>query len=148
LAKNVEEVSTAGAELDVIYTERINENACMLITAGFTWLKSKNDDPVPSFYISSHARYIVNLSAAYTLCKFSFSINGLYKRRDEQKSAAINASITPSYLVCNAKAGYRFLKNTGKIFIQADNLFNKKYSDLLGSVMPGRWLSGGFEIAL
>jgi len=148
LAKNVEEVSTAGAELDVIYNERINENARMLVTAGFTWLKSKNDDPVPSFYISSHARYIVNLSTAYTSRKFSYSINGLYKRRDEQTSAAINASISPSYFVCNAKAAYSFLKNTGKVFIQADNLFNKKYSDLLGSVMPGRWLSGGFEIAL
>jgi iron complex outermembrane receptor protein len=34
------------------------------------------------------------------------------------------------------------------VFIQADNVFDKQYSDLLGGKMPGRWLSAGFEIAL
>jgi iron complex outermembrane receptor protein len=31
---------------------------------------------------------------------------------------------------------------------QAQNLFNAKYSDLLGAQMPGRWLMGGVRVAL
>jgi vitamin B12 transporter len=148
LAKNVEEVKTTGAELDIIYNEKIGREATVLASAGFTWLNSENKDPVPSFYISSHARFLANFSAAFTIKEFSFSLNGIFKKRDEQKSAAINANITPSYFIMNAKAGYALPKRWGKLFIQCDNLFDKSYSDLLGSLMPGRWLSGGFEIAL
>ncbi len=148
LAKNLEKVKTSGAELDVIYNKKISDNTNLLATLGFTWLHSKNKDSIPSFYISSHAKYLVNFSTAYTVKSFLFSVTGLYKNRNEQKSAAINASITPSYFVLNTKIGYQFLKKVGRLFVQADNLFNKQYSDLLGSKMPGRWLSGGIEIAL
>jgi vitamin B12 transporter len=79
---------------------------------------------------------------------FLFSITGLYKNRNEQKSPAIDAVLTPSYFILNAKIGYQLPKKFGRLFIQADNMFDKQYSDLLGSKMPGRWLSGGFEIAL
>jgi iron complex outermembrane receptor protein len=34
------------------------------------------------------------------------------------------------------------------VFAQADNLFDKTYSDLLGTPMPGRWLMGGIRISL
>ncbi len=148
LAKNVEQIKTSGAEIDIVFNEKTGQNAALLATAGFTWLKSKNDDPVPSFYISSHAKFLANFSVAYTIKAFSFSVTGIYKKRVEQKSAAINAEITPSYFILNTKAVYTLPKKFGKIFFQADNLFDKNYSDLLGSLMPGRWLSAGFEIAL
>lgn len=148
LAKNIEKVKTTGLELDMIYSKKLNENSTVLVNGGFTWLQSKNNDPAPSFYISSHAKYLLNFSALYSIHAFSFSVTGLYKKRDEQKSAAINAEITPSYFVLNAKGVYQFSKKFDKLFIEADNLFDKRYSDLLGAMMPGRWLSGGFEIAL
>jgi iron complex outermembrane receptor protein len=148
LAKNVEEVKTTGAEIDIIYNEKIGRNASLLATAGITWLKSVNDDPVPSFYISSHARFLANFSLAWTMKSFSVSINGVYKKRDEQKAAAISAAITPDYFVINTRGAYTFKRGWAKCFIQADNQFNKRYSDLLGAAMPGRWLSGGIEIAL
>lgn len=148
LAKNVEEVKTTGAELDIIYTDKLSQHASLLATAGFTLLQSENDDPVPSFYISSHAKFLANFSVAYTLQSFSVAVNGVYKKRDEQKSAAINAEISPSYFLLNTKAAYTIKNGWGKCFIQVDNIFDKRYSDLLGSIMPGRWLSGGIEIAL
>ncbi|MDZ4793820.1 MAG: TonB-dependent receptor [Bacteroidota bacterium] len=148
LAKNVEKVKTSGAELDMIYTKKISESSNLMTTLGFTWLQSENKDSIPSFYISSHAKYLVNFSAAYTVKPFLFSLTGLYKNRNEQKAAAINAAITPSYFILNAKIGHQLPGKFGRLFVQADNVFDKQYSDLLGSQMPGRWLSGGFEIAL
>jgi vitamin B12 transporter len=32
--------------------------------------------------------------------------------------------------------------------VQVDNIFDKQYSDLLGSVMPKRWVMGGFKVML
>jgi iron complex outermembrane receptor protein len=148
LAKNVEDIKTTGVELDFLYNEKISKEASLLATAGITWLRSKNDDPVPSFYISSHAHFLTNFSLVYSYRSFSAGINGVYKKRDEQKSTAINAAITPDYFVLNTRIGYSFAKNRGKFFVQADNIFDKRYSDLLGAQMPGRWLSGGMELAL
>lgn len=148
LAKNVEEVKTSGAEIDIIINKKLNSKSSLFATLGFTWLQSKNDDPVPSFYISSHAKYLLNFSTVYKWNDFSFSLTGLYKKRETQKSAAINAEISPSYFILNIKACYNLPLQMGNLFLQSDNVFDKKYSDLLGSIMPGRWLSGGFEIAL
>ncbi len=115
---------------------------------GYTWLHSKNKDSIPSFYISSHARHLVNFNTTYTIKSFFISTTGLYKNRNERKAASIGARITPSYFVLNSKFGYLLPKEKGKLFVQADNIFDKKYSDLLGSQMPGRWLSGGIEVTL
>ncbi len=148
LANNVEFIRTSGLELDVIYNEKTGPNSQLLAMAGLTWLKSKNDDPVPSLYISSHARILLNYSIAWTVQRFSFSVAGLYKERTAQLSAPLNTKLTPSYFLMNVKAGWQFIPVKGRLFLQTDNFFNTQYSDLLGAQMPGRWLSGGIEIAL
>jgi iron complex outermembrane receptor protein len=148
LARNVEFIRTSGLELDIMYNEKTGPNSQLLAMAGLTWLKSVNDDPVPSLYISSHARFLLNYSVAWTVKRFSFSVAGLYKERAEQVSTPLNTKLTPSYFLMNVKAGWQFIPVKGRLFLQADNLFNTTYSDLLGAQMPGRWLSGGIEIAL
>lgn len=148
LAKNVEEVKTTGVELDLVYNKKINDNSGLYATAGYTWIQSENDDSIPSFYISSHARHLLNFSVIYSIRSFSVALNGLYKERNSRKAAAINAEITPSYFIMGTKLAYTLPKKFGKLFLQADNVFNTAYSDLLGSKMPGRWLSAGFEIVL
>lgn len=148
LAKNVENVKTTGIELDILYTKKINQYSSLNFMAGYTWLNSKNDDSIPSFYISSHAKHLLNFNIIYNCKSLFISFGGLYKNRNERKAAAIGAEITPSYFLLNSKIGYSMLKQRGKVFAQFDNLFNKTYSDLLGSRMPGRWISGGIEVTL
>ena len=115
---------------------------------GYTWLNSKNEDSIPSFYISSHAKHLINFNVIYQYHSFFISTGGLYKNRNERKAASIGADITPSYFVLNGKLGYLLPKQKGKLFFQADNIFNTEFSDLLGSRMPSRWISGGIEITL
>lgn len=148
LARNVESVKTSGAELDIVFNKSLNNKSSLLIIAGYTFLRSENKDSIPSFYISTHARHLLNFATVYRINPFILSVNGIYKHRNEQSAAAIKASITPSYFVLNAKAACQLLKNSMRIFIQADNLFNREYSDLLGSRMPGRWLSAGLDFSL
>ncbi len=148
LALNVENVRTRGVELDLLYNEKTGPSSQLLLMGGVTWLQSENEDSVPSLYISSHAKWLVNLTASWMVKRFNFSVTGMYKERAVQKSTALNTALTPSYFVINAKAGWQFTRQRGRIFIQADNLLDKTYSDLLGALMPGRWLSAGIEIAL
>lgn len=145
LAKNVAEVNTSGVETDIQYLHTLNEEQQITASAGLVWLNSKSSDAAPSFYISSHARFLGNFSLIFRSHHFTASINGLYKKRQEQSASSINAIITPDYFIMNAKLEYAFFRKTLSAFVQADNIFDKQYSDLLGTPMPGRWLMGGIK---
>ena len=145
LAKNIATVNTSGFETDIQYVHTLNEMQSITASAGLVWLKSKSSDTVPSFYISSHAKFLTNFSVVYQCHNFTASVNGLYKKRQKQSASAIHASITPDYFIMNAKLDYAFFQKALSVFIQADNIFNRQYSDLLGAPMPGRWLMGGVK---
>ncbi len=145
LAKNIASVNTTGFETDIQYRHAINERQSLTGSVGLVWLDSKSSDTVPSFYVSSHAKFLANFSIIFDYRHISLSINGLYKQRKAQSSStpAINATLSKDYFVANVKAGYRFFRSGLSLFAEADNVFNTQYSDLLGSQMPGRWLMGG-----
>ncbi|SEJ43163.1 iron complex outermembrane recepter protein [Dyadobacter sp. SG02] len=145
LALNIAEVNTTGFELDIQSANTISDNQKLIFNAGLTWLDSDNTSQIQSFYLSSHAKFLANFSAIYQVGGFSVSLNGLYKKRAEREAAAIEAAISKNYLILNARAEYAFLKRQLGVFVQADNAFDKQYSDILGSVMPGRWLMGGLR---
>lgn len=145
LAKNIAKVNTLGWETDIQYLQNISDQQRIVATAGLIWLNSKSSDTVPSFYISSHAKFMTNFSVIYQVRHFVASINGLFKTRQEQSATAIHARITPSYFVMNAKLEYRFFEKQLSVFVQADNIFDRQYSDLLGAPMPGRWMMGGVK---
>lgn len=145
LAKNVASVNTTGAELDFQYSKSLTDNQKLWLTTGLTWLNSESSEATPSFYISSHAKFLGNFSALYQIYNLSFSVNGIYKNRAKREATAIDATITREYFVLNVRAEYAVIKKTLSVFAQADNLGDRKYSDLLGSKMPGRWLMGGLK---
>lgn len=147
LAKNIAEVNTRGWEADIQYVQPLAGKQSVTVSAGLVVLNSKSSDTVPSFYISSHAKLLTNFSVIYQCHNLTLSVNGLYKQRQEQEAAAIHAVISPDYFVMNGKLEYGFMKNFSA-FVQADNLFNRKYSDLLGTPMPGRWLLAGMRFRL
>lgn len=145
LALNIADVNTTGFELDIQSASKISDKQKLLLNAGLTWLDSDNKSQIQSFYLSSHAKFLANFSAIYQVSGFSVSLNGLYKERAEREASAIEASISKNYFILNARAEYAFLNRQLAVFVQADNAFDKQYSDILGSVMPGRWLMGGLR---
>lgn len=148
LALNIGKVNSTGVETDVQYNKKFNDNQHLWATFGFIWIDSKSNNTTPSFYLSSHAKYLANFNLQYAIKWFSISVNGLYKQRREQTSTPINANISKNYLVINAQLQALVYKNKVSIFTQLDNVFDKQYSDLLGSQMPGRWWMGGFKVML
>jgi len=148
LAKNIAEVNTTGFETDVQYSKQINGNCSLWATLGSVWLDSKSSDTVPSFYVSSHAKFLLNFNIQYTHKRFAFSINGIYKTRQAQTTASpAIAKVSADYIVVNAKAE-AFVWKKLSAFVEVDNIGDKTYTDLLGALMPGRWLMGGIKISL
>jgi vitamin B12 transporter len=148
LAKNISEVNTKGVETDVQFIKDINNKNRIQSMVGFVWLESKSTEATPSFYVSSHARLLTNFSVQYSNPHFSIGLNGLYKTRQRQSSTPIKAEVTKDYFLLNAKAEAFVIKQKLSLFAQLDNVFDRSYSDLLGSPMPGRWFMGGLKLSL
>jgi iron complex outermembrane receptor protein len=148
LAKNISRIVTTGFEAAVQYSRQFQGQQQLWATVGLTWLNDKSSSATSSFYISSHAKFLNTFNVQYTAKQFSFGVNGLYKKRKPQTSAANIAKISGDYFVLNAQAEAFVVKKKLSVFVEADNVFNKNYADLLGAQMPGRWLMGGIKISL
>ncbi len=148
LATNLSEVITSGIELDLNYNAKIDEKQNLIVNYNLTYLKSKTDQTVTSFYIVGHANWISTLNTIYSFDNLSVAINALYKNRPARTASSINASISKEYFLVNVKAAYSVKKSNMQIFAQATNIGDTQYSDILGAQMPGRWLSGGLQINL
>ena len=147
LAENIKKVKTSGVEMELSYQKAFAAQQSLYVNAGITLLHSVSSDPVPSFYIISHAKTMVQSSIIYQCKKINVAVNMVYKDRNAQAANAINAAISKSYWLLNAKAGYAVYKAV-QVFISCNNFTNVQYSDLLGSIMPRRWTSGGITVDL
>jgi iron complex outermembrane receptor protein len=149
LARNIASVLTQGFEFDVQMTRKIGRHGNVFAAFGYVRLSSNSSSTTPSFYISSHARNLTNFSLMYSERWFSIGLNGLYKEREPQTTTtAALAKQTSAYFIMNAKAEAFVVPQKFSAFIQVDNLFNRNYTDILGSQMPGRWVMGGLRFSL
>ncbi len=148
-AKNIAEVTTTGYEGDVQFRSSLPDGSSLWATLGLVWLNSKSSNAVPSLYVSAHARFQSNFALNFTQKKFSFSLNGLYKKRQAQKNVStLIAPVASTYLLLNAKVEAFVVKNTMSVFAEVDNLLNSRYTDLLGAQMPGKWLMAGIRLSI
>src|SRR5439155_23210628 len=107
-------------ETDIQYDKQLGNDQRIGATLGFTWLKSVSSDSIPSFYITSHARVLINMNLDYSNKWFGFSINGLYKDRQPQAASAALAKVTESYVVINVKAEGFIIPQKLSVFAEAD----------------------------
>ena len=145
LAKNIAKVNTKGLETDIEYKTASNKQSKMVITAGLLFLKSESSSTTPSFYINSHAKFLTNFNALYNYKNFGLSLNGVYKLRAQREAPAIQTYVSKDYFVLNGQLAYSLKQNQLKVFVETNNIFDRKYSDILGSIMPGRWILGGIQ---
>ena len=160
LAANIGKVNTRGAELEFQYqlfghntgagsdtTRRSsaasNSPGQLWASGGLTWLESSTDGSQPSLYLSSHARILTNFNLVYGYRAFQLSLGALYKHRQPSEAKAINASVSPDYFLLNTKLQAFVWQRKLSVYVQVDNILDRQYQDLLGSVMPGRWVMGG-----
>lgn len=145
LAKNIKKVNTSGVELEMQYSHSFAANQQLQVNASATFLHSTSSDSIPSFYIISHAKTLLQQTVLYSFKNFGLGITSIYKERKPQQAAGINALITKSYLLVNAKFSYSY--KIMSAFITINNIGNIRYSDLLGSQMPGSWSTAGVSFS-
>ncbi|MFN5422167.1 MAG: TonB-dependent receptor plug domain-containing protein [bacterium] len=149
LASNIASVNTKGVEFDLFGVHQWNSKHRLRWNTGFVWLNSETPGgTAPSFYLSSHAKFMWSSSLHWSMKQTSISLSTLYKQRNPQSSGSFAVGVTPNYFLVNAKLEQKLIKGRTSLFVQIMNIGNIRYSDLLGSIMPGRWWSGGLIIDL
>lgn len=144
LADNIWAVNTLGFECDLQYVKRFSEAGNITAQAGVLWVENNTREAVPGIYLAAQSRWLINGNLLLQLGAFEFSLTSLYKIRDPREAPNLNASLSDSYWVNNLKLAYNLPQNLA-IFIQADNMGDIAYSDILGTIMPGRWVMGGLR---
>lgn len=147
LSKNIKKVNTGGLEIDIIFQKSFSSGHSIYINSGVSFLNSNSSDAVPSFYIISHAKTLWQTNIVYGIKKIQLSLNSIYKERKGQNASAINAAISKNYFLVNAKLQYSATHNW-QFFAAMNNIGDKNYSDLLGSQMPGRWITAGIQFSV
>ena len=107
-AKNVKSVDTKGLEFSARYNWKINKNVNLNLSGSALLLNSNTSDSLPTFYILSHAKFLLQNSLVVNLYNFEFSISTIYKERTAAQTLAINAINGKSYLLANGKMQYHF----------------------------------------
>ncbi|QHS59964.1 TonB-dependent receptor plug domain-containing protein [Chitinophaga agri] len=148
LATNISKMVTSGLEADIQWSKTYHAKHTFSATGGATWLYSDIREGQSSFYISSHARFLLNGMLQYRNQLFAINVNGLYKVRDPQSAANIKGAVTKEYFIANVKADVFLIKNKLSVSAEVDNVFDKSYADLTGAQMPGRWVMGGVRLTL
>ncbi len=148
LAENISEVNTRGVETDIQYNQSLGERHTLIAMMGLIRMKSTSSSSTPSLYVSNHARFLYNFGIQYRYKFISLSLNGLYKERNPQTGNPAFVQISKSYFLMNTRLEGIFLQDKLGLFLQADNVFNKKYADILGTIMPNRWIMGGIKMNL
>jgi len=143
LARNIWQVNTVGWEADVSYTLPVGRSGRLQGQAGLMLLSNSGNEGTPSLYLSAQANLLLNLHVLYETGRWQLSATGLHKQREPQpRIAAIEAALSSGYTLVNAKVQYRVVQKFS-LFVQADNVGNVNYTDILGSRMPRRWLMTG-----
>jgi len=149
LAMNISEITTTGWETDILWIRQLQHKQTVSATAGFVWLSSVTNSGMESFYSSSHAKFLVNDMLSYATPRIHIAVTGLYKvRATPMQAKGITGEISKDYFVANIKVACFIIKEKLSVNLEADNVFNKTYADLLGSQMPGRWIMGGVKVGL
>ena len=145
LAKNIKQVNTSGLELEVNFRRQFNTTNQLYVNASATFLRSTSSDSIPSFYIISHAKTLLQQSIVYSFKNLSIGLTSIYKERSPNQALGIKAAITRNYWLVNAKVNFRY--KIMDAFVAVNNIGNIDYSDLLGSKMPGSWTTAGLAVS-
>lgn len=143
-ANNISEAFTWGNEFGLKYNNELRYGK-VGASLNYTFIQTTTPDSVVSKYIANHPLHNINGSVNYSIHGFGINIGGAFITRNEEAVDAINAEIKNQYAVLNAKVSYRLEGYPVSLYVDARNILDTQYQEILGARMPRRWLLAGIR---
>src|SRR5699024_3647749 len=130
-----------GATFNFSVTKEFGRGWIFRNKINYTFNHINNKEDAASKYLASYAHHLINGMISLRKGPYEITLTGLWKKRDSDFAKSIGAFKGKSISVWNVKAAYHVYKNF-TLGIEADNIFDNHYQDILGAQMPGRWVMG------
>ena len=140
-ATNVSQANTFGIENSVSGGYDLGGKNSMRYTANFTFLRTENDGNEVSKYLANHPDMMGNLILQFKFDQLSFTSTNSWVSRDEELVENIGAEVPGSYFISSLRANLSVGKSN--FYLDARNVFDEQYQEILGAQLPGRWIIGG-----
>ena len=153
-AQNLFAVTTQGLEFEASTRAQLAAGLRLQGSVGYTYTHLNVAGEIVSQYLGNVAKHLVSGNLSLVQRRFTVAVGGVYKQRTAQQTTVtptngqLAVTLTPSYVVFNARLEAALLPERLWLTGQVQNLFNEQYSDLLGAQMPSRWLMAGVRVAL
>ena len=140
-ASNVSQANTFGIENSVSGGFDLGGKNSLRYTANLTYLQTENEGKEVSKYLANHPDFITNIILQLTLDRFSLTSTHSWVSRDEELVETIGAEVPGSYFISSMRANWNWGRSN--FFVDARNVFDASYEEILGAQLPGRWIIGG-----
>ena len=97
-----------------------------------------------SKYLANNSGDKLNYNISVDIKKVKFNVNGIFKSRNSESDLTINQSLNSSYFIHNFEVNLK-LSKSAMCSVEMMNVFNVEYVDILGAIMPKRWVLLGFN---
>ena len=154
-SQNINKLNTLGLESELWFNLFNNKSVNIDGSIGYLKVLStekmenifKNQNELSSKYVATNAGDRFNYNLTLNIKSLKVNINGIMKIRDSEAIININRDLHQSYFIHNLNLDLVISK---KIILhgEAMNIFNKEYADILGSLMPKRWLIIGAKYSI
>ncbi len=139
--KNIGSLDTYGYELGMAKHVPATFKAVNLgLNLGYSQWWTNNEEELASKYLANHAKRIFTFGANMYAGPVFLGFSGMTKVRDAEDAAAINKELETSYTIVNLAFGASIPKLRTSLNLTAQNVFDRRHSDILGAELPGRWL--------
>ena len=145
-ATNISNASTIGWEGSMSAGASIGTSSYVRGNINVTYLQTTNEGNQVSKYLANHPDWILNGGIELKSGKLSLLTTHQYIRRDASLVPDIGGDVPSSYYLANARVAYQIKQ--AEFYIDARNITNTQYQEILGARLPSRWILGGMKFEL
>ncbi|MBO6516618.1 MAG: TonB-dependent receptor [Bacteroidia bacterium] len=142
-ATNVSETQTLGFETGITYTTFKSDSTLLRFRLDYTYINTSTPEGSVSKYIANHPIQSISPQITFRYNRFRVSTTANLVTRNAEEIPSINGLVQSEYFLLNARVSYKPPVVPARVFIEARNILDTQYQEILGAQMPGRWIYGG-----
>lgn len=143
--RNISSAQTTGIEMLISHQNRFKSGFTATSEAAYTYLRTSADTGEVSKYIANHPSHQVSLSLGLRTSSLSVVSQSSFSVRSVETADPIAARVPGDIFLTNLNIELQ-LSQTLSVNSKILNLTDKRYQEILGPPMPGRWVMAGLRL--
>lgn len=143
--QNISSAQTTGIEMLITHQNRFKRGITGTSEASYTYLRTSANTGNVSKYIANHPSHQITLNLGLRSSTLSIVSQSLFRVRSTETAEPIAATVPGEIFLTNLNIEYQ-LSQTLSVYSKILNLTDRRYQEILGPPMPGRWVMAGLRL--